>query len=344
MRVRLRYAPPVRILSPMVLVLCTALMSPASAREVVFLEMCDASGAVEIDDRLFAVANDEDNILRVYDADKGGAPVVSYDASTALRLEEKGADKPKKKKKKKKNKAAKFPEADLESATRLGDLALWMTSHGVSKSGKREASRFLFFATSATTADGLIEVEGAPYTRLVDDLLAAPQLLGLQLSSAAQLPAKDGGLNIEGMTARPDGGLLIGFRTPLAGKKAILVSIENPLDLAKGSKARLGAPILLELGGGGVRSISRWHDQYWLIVSGGEGEPSMLYRWNNDTPQSIAVPGIGALNPEAFFSPEGRKEILLLSDDGTREIAGKECKKLKDRRQKSFRGLWISPK
>ena len=38
---------------------------------------------------------------------------------------------------------------------------------------------------------------------------------------------------------------------------------------------------------------------------------------------------------------EGRDEILLLSDDGTVEIDGKECKRLDDPDRKRFRGRWI---
>jgi hypothetical protein len=33
--------------------------------------------------------------------------------------------------------------------------------------------------------------------------------------------------------------------------------------------------------------------------------------------------------------------VLVLSDDGTREVGGKPCKKLKDPRQKGFRGVWV---
>src|ERR1041384_1457792 len=47
--------------------------------ELTFTGMCDASGAVPLDDHLFAVADDEDNVLRVYDADRGGSPLGAAD-------------------------------------------------------------------------------------------------------------------------------------------------------------------------------------------------------------------------------------------------------------------------
>jgi hypothetical protein len=34
--------------------------------------------------------------------------------------------------------------------------------------------------------------------------------------------------------------------------------------------------------------------------------------------------------------------VLLLSDDGTREIDGQPCNKLKDLTRKRFRGPWVT--
>jgi hypothetical protein len=51
------------------------------ARIVTFTGTCDASGAVPIDARLFVVANDENNVLRIYDAERGGTPLHAIDLS-----------------------------------------------------------------------------------------------------------------------------------------------------------------------------------------------------------------------------------------------------------------------
>ena len=40
---------------------------------IYFQGMCDASAAVALDNESFAVANDEDNPIRVFTAQKGGA-------------------------------------------------------------------------------------------------------------------------------------------------------------------------------------------------------------------------------------------------------------------------------
>jgi hypothetical protein len=44
---------------------------------VVFEGMCDASGAIPIDERRFAIADDEENEIRVYDAERGGPPLAA---------------------------------------------------------------------------------------------------------------------------------------------------------------------------------------------------------------------------------------------------------------------------
>ncbi|MGC4064415.1 MAG: hypothetical protein QM784_07190 [Polyangiaceae bacterium] len=51
-----------------------------------FSGMCDASGAVPIDENHFLVVSDEDSVLRVYDARNGGVPVAQVDLTEALAL------------------------------------------------------------------------------------------------------------------------------------------------------------------------------------------------------------------------------------------------------------------
>src|SRR5690606_32840314 len=73
-------------------------------RRVLWFEgACDASGAVPLDKHRFVVADDEDNVLRVYHADRGGPPLARIDLSPKLAL--------------RKQKKA---ESDIEGATRVG--------------------------------------------------------------------------------------------------------------------------------------------------------------------------------------------------------------------------------
>ncbi|WP_426752305.1 DUF3616 domain-containing protein [Myxococcus sp. Y35] len=309
----------------------TAAATSVAGREVLVFEgMCDASGAVALGGNLFVVGDDEDNILRVYDARRGGPPVQSVDLSPDLEL-------PRAKKKP--------PEADIEAATGLAGRSFWLTSHGRNSSGKKAPSRLRFFATEESEAGP--RLVGRPYTQLLDDMLADPQLARFALDGAeAKAPKAPGGLNIEGMTAMPDGrSILVGFRSPVPEGKALLVPIHNPVALVEeGARAALGAPVQLDLGGMGVRSLSWWRGRY-LIISGGTASEatSRLFTWRggSDAPVAVDAVNLAGLNPEAFFTPEEEDEILLLSDDGTAQVDGVACKKLKDASRKRFRGVWV---
>lgn len=299
-------------------------------RIVEFHGACDASGAVVREGGRFVVADDEDNVLRLYDANRGGAPLAAWELSAALELA------PGKRR---------YPETDVEAATGLGDVALWLTSHALDSKARRQGARFLLFATR-TRADGQVVLEGRPYRALVDDLVAAPALARFGLAEAAARPPKaPGGLNLEGMTAALHGqALLVGLRSPVPPGGALVVPIENAPGVVRGERARLGAPVQLDLGGRGIRSLSSWRGRY-LIVAGatGEGGTSRLFTWSgapDDAPVADAVE-LAGLNPEAFATFEDRDEILLLSDDGTRPIDGVPCKKLKDPARKRFRGAWV---
>jgi hypothetical protein len=302
---------------------------------VVFTGMCDASGAVALSDRRFVVADDEDNVLRVYDVEQGGAPLGGTDVSHGLKLPLK--------KKKKPGSVPVAPEADIEAATRLGDRAYFMTSHGRNSSGKLKPERLRFFATTAPE-DGDIEVIGEPYDGLLADLLAEPRLGSFELAKAAELaPKAPGGLNLEGMTERKEGGVWLGFRNPIPEGRALLVPLLNPEELITGKKARFGDPVKLDLGGLGVRSLSSHRDRY-LIVAGpfDQGATSRLFTWDGGAKvEPLDRVSLAGFNPEGFFTPEGRDHIMLLSDDGGVSIDGTDCKRLKDPAAKRFRGLWV---
>jgi len=126
--------------------------------------------------------------------------------------------------------------------------------------------------------------------------------------------------------------------------KALLITLLNPLDPMHGKPARFGVPVQLELGGLGVRSLSYWHGRYLIAAGHREhGAVSRLYAWKGGAsqPEPIATPSLDDFNPEGFFTPEERDDIMLLSDDGSREISGERCKDIKDESEMRFRGLWL---
>jgi hypothetical protein len=301
--------------------------SPPPARTVVFEGACDASGAVPLRDARFVVGDDEDSVLRVYDARRGGPPLLARDLSADLDL-------PARKRP---------PEADIEAGTGIGPLAFWLTSHGAKKSGKTDPARFRFFATTRPQDGAAPAVVGRPYASLVEDLVALPAIAKLGLAAALGRPPDAGGVNIEGMTASPDGSVLLGFRSPLVGGKALAVPLLNPHEVIHGARARFGEPALLDLGGRGVRSISWWRGRYLVVAGALKAEArSTLYAWAGGDAAPVPIEAdFSALNPEAFVSAPDADEILVLSDDGTSLVDGVECKRLEDPSRKRFRGRWV---
>lgn len=298
----------------------------------VYRGMCDASAAVALDGDRFAVANDEDNTLRIYPANQASAPVQSFDLTEFL-----GVD-------------WKWPESDLEGAVWLGDRIFWITSHGRNREGKYRESRHRLFAITVQKTNGTVRLlpVGKPYTKLLDDLRAEPSLKPFKLSAASKrAPKHPGALNIEGLCSTPDQHLLIGFRNPIPAGRALLVPLLNPNEIISGQSARFGDPILLNLGGCGIRDMAHWHGKY-LIVAGSSGTQgvSKVYLWKGGRAEAELMPGIDLhqFNPEAVIVyADNSRSFQLLSDDGTMEVGGVACKHLPDPMQRSFRSVWVTP-
>lgn len=303
--------------------------SPANdGRTQSFQGMCDASAIVALNDDWFVAGDDEDSVLRIFSRSQGGAAVHRYNLAPFLGFDANA-------------------EADLEGSARIGDRLYWITSHGNNRKGKEQESRQRFFAvTVKTNGSPQIEPVGKAYTRLLDDLLTEPGLRQFNLQAALSLPPKTpGALNIEGLVDTPEGHLLLGFRNPVPRGQALLVPLLNPAEVLQGQSARFGAPLLIDLGGYGVRSIERLGNEY-LIVAGsidGKGK-SRLYRWDGrGTPRAFEEVDFAGINPEAISvigSPD-QPQLLVVSDDGTRKVNGVECKNLKDPMQKSFRAVVV---
>jgi hypothetical protein len=170
------------------------------------------------------------------------------------------------------------------------------------------------------------------------------------------------GINIEGLATTDGVSLLIAMRNPLVDGKAMVVPLHQPGALISGetSAPQLGEPILLDLGGLGIRAIQRVDSSgTYLIAAGptGKGRRSRMFRWER-TRTDIVVPlekvKLGGLVPEAIVLDASRSRALLLSDDGRRRIDVGDpdrCRKLKDGfceckhllapADRSFRARWI---
>lgn len=280
--------------------------------------MCDASAAIALDGKHFIVADDEHNRLSIY---RRGEPaeVGHVELDAFLKTDK---------------------EADLEGAAQVGNRIYWIASHARNSQGKLRPDRQRFFATEIRGAT--VEPVGRPYTALLTDLLAAPALAPLKLVNAASLAAEaDGGFNIEGLAAAPDGSLLIGLRNPIPQGRALVIPLLNPAELVEGKgPARFGSVLRLDLGGRGIRSIDRVGKSY-LIAAGPPADEGLfaLFRWSGKATE-VPVPlkaDLGALRPEALFAwPDGR--LTLLSDDGGVLVGKKACKEA-DPSKRTFRAL-----
>jgi len=339
---------------------------------LIYHGMSDASAAVAIDEDMFIVADDENNVLRVYSIKGSNFPVYHYDLTRFLGI------------------YPEHPEADIEGATKIGDTIYWISSHGRNKDGKMRPNRYRFFATSVKAEKGKIAIEptGIPCKTLIHSLVKTMPARMLRLVEATRFDAsnmtkreleilapKIAGLNIEGLCASSDGKTIyIGLRNPRPYNKvswraqAIVVPLNNPKQvIERGYPPIFGDPILWDLGELGIRSMeySHFHKAYFIIAGPhNEGPGFALYRWSGEKEQpAVLVRKLSfaqsSFGPEALVCFNNSGKFLLLSDDGSLVIKVSnpgECeegelgvdgtclnKYLTNQNKKTFRGIWLTP-
>ena len=240
-------------------------------------------------------------------------------------------------------------EADLEAGARIGDRAFWIGSHGCNKSGKHRNNRHRFFATDIRLAGGQVTIKavGRPCKTLLDELALDSRFDEFHFAKAALSAPKDAGaLNIEGLSATPEGHLLIGFRNPVPEGKALLIPLVNPNEVVQGAPARFDPPILLKLGGLGIRDIALYGKTYVIIAGSWHGGgPFQLYLWDGPgtKPEPLTVKHLNDYQPEALivYPEKGLREFQILSDDGNRVIDGVVARTISDPRRQCFRSFWV---
>jgi len=332
----------------------------------------DASAAVAVSDEMFIMADDENNVLRIYDINGSDLPVFRCDLTRFLNIN------------------PEHPEADIEGAAMVGDTIYWISSHGRNKNGKMRPNRYRFFATSVRVENGKITIQpvGIPCRTLIHSLVKSYPARQLGLAQATRfdssklskqereiLAPKRSGLNIEGLCASPDGKTIyIGFRNPRPydrvsrRAKAIVVPLNNPTYvIERGSVPIFGAPMLWDLGGLGIRSMdySDFHKAFFIIAGPyNEGLGFALYRWSGEKDKPPVLvrklkPDRSGIKPEALISFKNSGKFLLLSDDGSLAIkvaSPRECEEgelsvdgtcpnkfLTNQNKKTFRGIWLTP-
>lgn len=302
-------------------------------RPLLYFGACNASGSVAVDTNRFLVADDENNTIRLYCGDRGGLPLREFDFDAFLEVERQGNSR----------------EADLEAGARIGDRAFWIGSHGRNKNGKERSNRHRFFATDirVTGDEVALEAVGKPCKTLLDELILDARFDALGFAAGAgKAPKERGAVNIEGLSATPEGHLLIGFRNPVPQGKALLIPLLNPNEVVQGSRPRFGPAIRLDLGGLGIRDMALWGESY-LIIAGSwhGGGPFQLYLWDGpgSDPKPLSVKHLNDYQPEAIiiYPDKGLREFQILSDDGSRLRDGVVAREIADPRQQCFRSFWV---
>ena len=336
---------------------------PGRPGAVWLTHVSDASAAIPIDANWMLIGDDENQTLRVYSRTRPGPPVKSIDINQSLALIDRYDDGTPK-------------EVDIEGATRVGNRLYWIGSHSHAFNATERTNRGRLFATdlSGSGSNITLRVVGH-YDFLKIDLLdwdarnlhgRGADYFGLQASAAVGVDPKspDGsGFNIEGLCMAPGSATTayVGFRAPLLPTTnrvtAVIVPILNFTTLAANGgppgSAVFGAPIELNLGGRGIRSIEGTGTNFLIVAGppgGGTNLPPpgnfRLFTWSGkatDAPQERDADLTG-LNVEGIVGvPSGvwttNTAFQLISDNGVAEYYGDgvQAKHLDVREFKKFR-------
>ncbi|MBD3887292.1 DUF3616 domain-containing protein [Phormidium tenue FACHB-886] len=321
---------------------------------VVLQGMCDASAILKMTSQ-FLVLNDEDQettFFRLFDFSQGGTPVLAPVLPTdKLQID------------------PRHPEIDFEGLAQIDDVYFAIASHSRNKNFKPRASRknLVAFRWQSEAANPIL-VLGSLKTLVptLETELKATEGIRLAEIDPAKDPKQkdgDGGLSIEGISALPNGNLLIGLRSPTnpstnpqTPRQAIAVELVDPLQSVTTNQATLGSVYLWQFNGAGIRDLhyDEAHHQI-LILSGppGAGDPFQLWTWDGKATshptqvQDLAhAEAIAPILAEGS-APEGitidHDQLWVVFDEGKRKVTGTECKRLSATDpQKTFRAVPIS--
>lgn len=309
----LKYAASANVLNPADNQFCTHLSS--------------ASTAIGLETDGFLVGDDEQNEISLYARHQSGMPVATFDFTSSLKLPEPDA-----------------PEVDIEAScwSRSHPSRIyWMGSMSNSKSGDQKPNRDRIFATNTTGSGLQTQLSFVGYASLRAQVVKWGDSFGYNLTASTKtgvIPKQIDGFSLEGLEFGPDNTTLyLGFRTPYVPTskrtKALICPVLNFEtwfnDGKPSGNPSFGSPIELDLGGRGIRSISKNDNNVYVIVAGAfDGTDDFaLFKWTgNATDKPIQVPtNLAGLSPEGivevnntldFQSPSS---IFLVSDNGTND-------------------------
>lgn len=327
--------------------------SSYSANTIFPTGIADASGAAAIDDDYMLVANDETNVLSLYNRKNSGQALASFNITTGAGGVDEGVD---------------TEEFDLEGATNSsidynsGKRIYWIASLGNSKSGNLKPLRDRVIATDISGSGATATVSVKSYsTKMRTALISWGDAASWNFTASAasgMIAKRIDGFNIEGLTLANGGEkAYIGFRAPCVPLKGVapttsnrkyavlapVTNFETMMDVSGSSTLApvLDEPILFDFGGLGIRSIERVGGSRYIIEAGlfqGGGTPA-VYLWDGVVPANSGANPIveGAsliklpfdltdlVQASADGGVEGHPEALLCDQIGDNILAHIIC-------------------
>ena len=325
----------------------------------------DGSAAAPVDADWMLVADDENQVIRLYPRHRSGAPVAEFDLGPDLNLTDYENGVPR--------------EVDFEGVTRVGDILYWLGSHSHAEIGELRPNRWRVVATrlAGIGAQATLSYVGH-YEHLRDDLLAwdlnnghgkGSNHYGLVDSAADGVIPKEphgAGFNIEGLAMAPDSTntAYLCFRAPLVPvglrARSLIVPVTNFPEMARAGgtpgAAAFGEPFELFFGGRSIRGIEGGPEGYLITAGPVDNQfatnPTFykLYTWSGDPtdPPRERSTDLTFLNPECIVElPPApwipTRLVQVITDTGRIDYYGDgiPAKLLPEPAFKKFRSDWI---
>ncbi|MBD2755226.1 putative Ig domain-containing protein [Spirosoma validum] len=322
----------------------------------------DASTAISVDGNYMVVADDESQLLRLYDRAGSGLPVTGFDVTSFLGLTDT-------------NNSGVPREVDMEASIRQNNRIFWIGSESNNDDGESRPNRNRVFATDMTPngVNTTLTYVGR-YDHLREDIInwdinnvhgKGANHYGLQASAAATVNSKDPtGYNIEGAELAPDGTTAyIGLRAPQVlpanRQKALIIPVTNLTNLVNSQplgSATFGMPIELDLGGRGIREIRKNTANEYVIIAGPAGDATgiapfnfRLYTWTGNAADKPVerTANLTTLNANGSFESilevpnalnnASQLQVLVDNGDATYYNDGTSAKDLSQSTFKKFR-------
>lgn len=319
----------------------SAALVTASVKDIYNTGVADGSTAIPVDADYSFIADDETNVIKLFNRNNSGLAVYQFDVNPYLNLSGTEVD----------------IEASFRSPTNPNRI-YWIGSLSNSKSGEARPDRNRIFATDivGTGANSTLTFVGY-YSNLRSKLITWGDANGYDFTAKAATgiePKRIDGFNIEGLEMGPDGTTMyIGFRAPYVGTgtdKALICPLLNFETWFNGGAPSgnpvFGAPIELDLNNHGIRSLGKNASNQYLIVAGSYAADGTfeLYSWNGlaaSAPLALNV-DLTNLKPEGIVnvpaSVSGSFQLDLVSDLGSNIMYndGVESKDLPDPQYRKF--------